>query len=179
MVKEREAVQTIMEHKIKVLVQSVAQATGAVVGSTPVGGTPAGQALAKDVAALQKLVNASIAALRNAANNSSGASNGNTSSAPLTNGSLGSSGSFQPMPTTPSSISSATFSTTDRYPMPMTMPMPNYSSSANTANPPMTNPAMMRASYPSSAPTATSSATTSMTSQDPFSYRNLLAGGMK
>lgn len=171
--------QTIMEHKIKVLVQSVVQTTGAVVSSTPVGGTPAGQALAKDVTALQKLVNASIAALRNAANNSSSASNGNTSSAPPTNGSLGSSGSFQPLPTTPSSISSATFST-DRYPMPTNMPMPNYSSSANTANPPMTNPAaMMRASYPSSAPTATSSATTSMTSQDPFSYRNLLAGGMK
>eukprot|EP01039_Chlorochromonas_danica_P003770 gene3770-4120_t len=67
LVKEREAVQTILEHKIKVLVQSVAQTATAVVNTVAVNGSPAGQALTKDVAALQRLVNASIAALRNAA----------------------------------------------------------------------------------------------------------------
>eukprot|EP01035_Chromulina_nebulosa_P016848 gene16848-22333_t len=77
LVKEREAVQTIMEQKIKVLVQSVAQATTAVVSSTAANGVTNNsqfnssnvvQTLSKDVAALQRLVNASIAALRNAAN---------------------------------------------------------------------------------------------------------------
>jgi hypothetical protein len=47
LVREREAVQTIMEHKIKVLVQSVAQATGVLVNSLPPNATPASQALAK------------------------------------------------------------------------------------------------------------------------------------
>jgi len=82
LVREREAVHTIMEQKIKVLVQGIAQSAGAVVQS---GGFAAHQgqtgvavqALAKDVAALQRLVNASIAALRNAASN-----NSNTSSLP-------------------------------------------------------------------------------------------------
>lgn len=68
MLKEREAVQTIMEHKIRVLVQSVAQSAGALLmgpGATqPPSAT--GQTLAKDIAALQRLVNASIAALKNA-----------------------------------------------------------------------------------------------------------------
>jgi hypothetical protein len=36
-----------MEHKIKVLVQSVTQAAATVVNTSQVGGTPAGQALAK------------------------------------------------------------------------------------------------------------------------------------
>lgn len=71
LIKERQAVHTIMEQKIKVLVQSVAQAVGVVLHGAQGGGTT-GHALAKDVAALQRLVNASIAALRNAA--SSGAS---------------------------------------------------------------------------------------------------------
>jgi kinesin family protein 3/17 len=62
--KEREAVHTIMEQKIKVLVESVANSVSAVLQTTP---SPAGSALSKDVAALQRLVNASIAALRNAA----------------------------------------------------------------------------------------------------------------
>ena len=62
--KEREAVHTIMEQKIKVLVESVANSVSAVLMTTP---SPAGSALSKDVAALQRLVNASIAALRNAA----------------------------------------------------------------------------------------------------------------
>ena len=64
--KERQAVHTIMEQKIKVLVQSVAQAVGVVLHNVQGGGST-GNALAKDVAALQRLVNASIAALRNAA----------------------------------------------------------------------------------------------------------------
>ena len=66
LVKEREAVHTIMEQKIKVLVQSIAQSVGGVLQG---GGPNAAQALTKDVAALQRLVNASIAALRNAASN--------------------------------------------------------------------------------------------------------------
>jgi kinesin family protein 3/17 len=71
LIKEREAVQTIMEHKIKVLVQSVAQAAGSLLSTLPpeAGSFPASQALTKDVSSLQRLVNASIAALRNAANN--------------------------------------------------------------------------------------------------------------
>lgn len=67
LVKEREAMHTIMEQKIKVLVQSVASVVGAVLQSAPMNGGAAGQALTRDVAALQRLVNASIAALRNAA----------------------------------------------------------------------------------------------------------------
>ncbi len=50
LVKEREAVQTIMEHKIKVLVQSVAQAASAVVaapGGAPGNSAAAAQALTK------------------------------------------------------------------------------------------------------------------------------------
>mmetsp|Transcript_1675 Transcript_1675/g.3912 ORF Transcript_1675/g.3912 Transcript_1675/m.3912 type:complete len:854 (-) Transcript_1675:171-2732(-) len=73
LVKEREAVQTIMEHKIKVLVQSVAQSAAAV------GPCPASVALSKDLISLQRLVNASIAALRNAA-----AANPGTAPAPVT-----------------------------------------------------------------------------------------------
>jgi hypothetical protein len=46
-VKERAAVQVIMEQKIKVLVQSVAQAAGTLVNTSPAGNSPAGQALAK------------------------------------------------------------------------------------------------------------------------------------
>ena len=73
LVKEREAVQTIMEQKIKVLVQSIAaSSSGFISGQASIHGqtasnNPAAQALTKDVAALQRLVNASIAALRNAA----------------------------------------------------------------------------------------------------------------
>jgi len=78
LVKEREAMHTIMEQKIKVLVQSVASVVGAVLQSAPQSGGAAGQALTRDVAALQRLVNASIAALRNAA-----AANGNIPPPPL------------------------------------------------------------------------------------------------
>ena len=66
LVKEREAVHTIMENKIKVLVQDIAQSVWGVLQG---GGPNAAHALTKDVAALQRLVNASIAALRNAASN--------------------------------------------------------------------------------------------------------------
>ena len=70
LVKEREAVQTIMEQKIKVLVQSIAQSSGGVLQGEGRSVNPlAASALSKDVAALQRLVNASIAALRNAASN--------------------------------------------------------------------------------------------------------------
>lgn len=76
LVREREAVHTIMEQKIKVLVQGIAQSVGVVLQGGYLGGAQHGQsgvavqALTKDVAALQRLVNASIAALRNAASNS-------------------------------------------------------------------------------------------------------------
>ena len=104
---------TIMESKIKVLVQSVAQSAGAVVSSNPaIGKSQAGAALTKvglidvlaynccplrgsftiqynmmyiqrkqqDLTALMRLVNASIAALRNAANSSSASSAASQSS---------------------------------------------------------------------------------------------------
>lgn len=71
LVKERAAVQTIMEQKIKVLVQGVAQSTAMLMNSAPpqlqLASSGAGQSLTKDLGALQRLVNASIAALRNAA----------------------------------------------------------------------------------------------------------------
>jgi uncharacterized UBP type Zn finger protein len=73
--KKREAVQTIMEQKIKVLVQGIAISASSVLQSGyPVTGqvAVAANALTKDVAALQRLVNASIAALRNAASNNPG-----------------------------------------------------------------------------------------------------------
>jgi hypothetical protein len=47
LVREREAVQTIMEQKIKVLVQSVAHAVGAVLQTSPQAGGSAGHALSK------------------------------------------------------------------------------------------------------------------------------------
>jgi hypothetical protein len=73
LVNEREAVTTIMEQKIKVLVQSVAQSVAAVVNRNPqLAGSEPGLALSKDLKALQHLVGASIAALKNAAANSAG-----------------------------------------------------------------------------------------------------------
>lgn len=48
LIKDRDAVQTILEHKIKVLVQSVAQGANAMVNSTPGGSASGiGQALSK------------------------------------------------------------------------------------------------------------------------------------
>lgn len=70
---------TIMEQKIKVLVQSVAQNVAAVVSHSPqLGGSESGVALSKDLVALQRLVGASIAALKNAA------AGGGSGSAPAT-----------------------------------------------------------------------------------------------
>lgn len=110
LVKEREAVQTIMENKIKVLVQSVAQAANAVVASSPASmsqqGSSAAQALTKDVAALQRLVNASIAALRNAA--ATNGSNGSGSS--MTNSSVGMTSSASSISSSSPSISGKSLS---------------------------------------------------------------------
>jgi hypothetical protein len=47
--KDRDAVQTILEHKIKVLVQSVAQAAAAVISSSPQGASAIGQTLSQVV----------------------------------------------------------------------------------------------------------------------------------
>ena len=67
MLKERDAIKTIMEQKINVLVQSVSQEVSTILQGNPQSrATPAAINLAKDVAALQKLVNASIAALKSA-----------------------------------------------------------------------------------------------------------------
>jgi kinesin family protein 3/17 len=67
LVKERRAIKTIMESKVKVLVNSVAQSTHAVLNqSQEVMTTPAGQSLAKDMAALKRLVHAAVSALANA-----------------------------------------------------------------------------------------------------------------
>ncbi|CAK4139066.1 unnamed protein product [Aphanomyces euteiches] len=66
--KERKAVQTIMEHKIKALVDAIARANDATlesVGGVDHVGEPA-KWLCREVNALQRLVNASIVALRNA-----------------------------------------------------------------------------------------------------------------
>ncbi|OQR83544.1 kinesin-like protein [Achlya hypogyna] len=66
--KERRAVQTIMEHKIKALVDAIARASDATLesaGGVDRIGEPA-KWLCREVHALQRLVNASIVALRNA-----------------------------------------------------------------------------------------------------------------
>ncbi|KAG7400147.1 hypothetical protein PHYBOEH_006855 [Phytophthora boehmeriae] len=68
LVKERRAVQTIMEHKIKALVTAIGEASDATLqtaGGAEKLGEPA-RWLAREVNALQRLVNASIVALRNA-----------------------------------------------------------------------------------------------------------------
>ena len=100
LVKEREAVTTIMEQKIKVLVQSVAQNVAAVIGQHPsVGGSESSAALNKDLVALQRLVGASIAALKNAAANNGGGSSGGAGSnaaAPVTPSNNGGSGAGVP-----------------------------------------------------------------------------------
>lgn len=68
LVKERKAVQTIMEHKIKALVTAISEASDATLqsaGGAESLGEPA-KWLTREVNALQRLVNASIIALRNA-----------------------------------------------------------------------------------------------------------------
>jgi kinesin family protein 3/17 len=97
LVKEREAVHTIMEQKINVLVRSVSQAVNSVLQSSPeIGVSTAGMALAKDVAALQRLVNASIAALRNANGGSGGPPPSNTASAHVSSASSSKSAAAPP-----------------------------------------------------------------------------------
>ena len=67
LVKERRAIRTIMESKVKVLVNSVAQSTHSVLNqSQEIMSTPSGQSLAKDMAALKRLVHAAVSALANA-----------------------------------------------------------------------------------------------------------------
>ncbi|KAF1794056.1 P-loop containing nucleoside triphosphate hydrolase [Phytophthora cactorum] len=74
LVKERRAVQTIMEHKIKALVTAIGEASDATLqtaGGAEKLGEPA-KWLAREINALQRLVNASIVALRNADAGNSG-----------------------------------------------------------------------------------------------------------
>mmetsp|Transcript_8306 Transcript_8306/g.16664 ORF Transcript_8306/g.16664 Transcript_8306/m.16664 type:complete len:979 (-) Transcript_8306:23-2959(-) len=67
LIKERKAIKTIMEQKIKVLVNSVAQSTHAVLNeNADAMSTQSGQNLAKDMAALKRLVHAAVTALANA-----------------------------------------------------------------------------------------------------------------
>jgi hypothetical protein len=81
LVREREALQIIMEQKIRVLVQSIAAASESVLITSPVGANTttgssssaavtaqAQAAMLKDIGALSRLVQASITALRNANN---------------------------------------------------------------------------------------------------------------
>ena len=90
-----------MEQKIKVLVQNVAQSMSELVSTHPqLGGSGPGLALNKDLHALQRLVGASIAALRNAANASGG------SAATASSNSSGSTGG-RPVMRTPQSASSS------------------------------------------------------------------------
>jgi hypothetical protein len=66
-VKERRAIHTIMEQKIKTLVDTIATAAASVQAPQSSGGSSAhiGGQISREVQALQRLVNASIAALRN------------------------------------------------------------------------------------------------------------------
>jgi len=119
LIKERDAVQTIMEHKIKLLVQNVAQSASAVVNGSPqIASTAPGQALSKDLVALQRLVNASIAALRNAAaassSSSSGGGNGGTGSKAVPKGGVGTTNS--------NSNNSSSYSTNGRASASSSMP---------------------------------------------------------
>lgn len=70
LLKERDAVCTIMEQKIKVLVQHISNALVAANN----GDSAAGEALNKDVGALQRLVNASVVALKSASSPKGGSS---------------------------------------------------------------------------------------------------------
>ncbi|RLN96922.1 hypothetical protein BBJ28_00003385 [Nothophytophthora sp. Chile5] len=100
LVKERRAVQTIMEHKIKALVTAIGEASDATMqtaGGADRLGEPA-KWLVREVNALQRLVNASIVALHNA---DAGGSSG--SSTPMTGSVQKESASSQPMLTTSAS----------------------------------------------------------------------------
>lgn len=96
LVKERRAVQTIMEHKIKALVTAIGEASDATLrtaGGAEKLGEPA-KWLSREVNALQRLVNASIVALRNA-----DAGNGSTSGGSNAKPATKESSSSQPTPT--------------------------------------------------------------------------------
>jgi kinesin family protein 3/17 len=98
--KERRAIHTIMEQKIKTLVDAIAGVAGSVAQSVPP--TPAGAGaaplapqarLVREVQALQRLVNASIAALKNSELEQGGAvpptPGGSVAAAPLSASGLG------------------------------------------------------------------------------------------
>ena len=93
-VKERRAIHTIMEQKIKALVDSIAGATA---------GAPA-PALLRDVQALQRLVNASITAMRNSEHEQQ--QDGGAAGAPAASASsgFGAAGPAQPPMATPTPL---------------------------------------------------------------------------
>jgi hypothetical protein len=67
LVKERKAIKTILENKVKVLVNSVAQSAHTVLNdSQTTTESSQGHALTKDLAALKRLVHAAVTALANA-----------------------------------------------------------------------------------------------------------------
>jgi len=73
LLKERQAVTTIMEDKIRVLLENVTTSSTTVLREAPgVAGGAAGQALRSNVMAMTKLVNAFIAALRNSSGEEGG-----------------------------------------------------------------------------------------------------------
>ena len=86
--KERRAIHTIMEHKIKALVDAIASAANASPPSGAAPPTPGGASgssnsrLMREVQALQRLVNASIAALRNSETAPSDSSSSSSVAAP-------------------------------------------------------------------------------------------------
>ena len=76
LVQEKNAVQTIMEQKINILVQNVCKSVASVLQSNPASSTsPAGVSLARDVAALERLVSASVAALKASSQRGTSATN--------------------------------------------------------------------------------------------------------
>jgi hypothetical protein len=165
LVKEREAVTTIMEQKIKVLVQNVAQSVSEVVSTNPqVGGTAPGVALTKDLQALQRLVGASIAALKNAASASAGGGTPSSRPAPrATSGAPNPSAVSTPSYVPPHASSNGQLPLTAsgasaRPPVPM-VPKPNGYAGSFAASTPLPLPAYPGGSgaggYPSNSSYAT------------------------
>jgi hypothetical protein len=112
LIKDRDAVTSIMEDKIKVLSRNVAQSVSRVYSTHPeIGDSSEGVALTQDLAALQRMVGASIAALKNAANAAKAAhasTGGSANPGGASGGSIGpnSAGVHRPVPlggTTPAS----------------------------------------------------------------------------
>jgi hypothetical protein len=90
-----------MEDKIKVLSRNVAQSVSRVYSTHPeIGDSSEGAALTQDLAALQRMVGASIAALKNAANAAKGSAGGFANSGVAPGGSAGpnSAGVHRPIP---------------------------------------------------------------------------------